>query len=75
MEHEPWIFIAVWCLALLIPFACAIATLLGMRGKTFIPLLRTRDGNGDSHAFMRPIHALTHPPMHRRILWSPSAMS
>ena len=75
MEHQAWTFIAICCLALLIPHASALGTLLGMGEKTFIPLLRTRDANGQSHAFMRMIQMSLHPPIHRRVLWSLSVMS
>lgn len=73
MGHEIWIFIAVWCLTLIIPLAYAIGTLLGMQSKTFIPLLRTRGADGNSHTIMRSIHSPVHSPIQRRVLWLLSA--
>ena len=60
MEHEPWIFIALWSLALLIPLAYACNTLLGLRGKTVIPLLRTRDAAGLTQCLTIPIPSALH---------------
>ena len=67
MEPEPWIFIALCCLTLAVPFGYALATLLGMQGKTVIPLLRTRDAEGHIQVF-------AHPSNQRRVVWSQSAM-
>jgi len=60
MEHEPWIFIAVWCLALLIPLAYACNTLWGLRRKTVIPLLRIRDAAGLSQSLSISIPSALH---------------
>lgn len=75
MEHEPWIFIALCCLALLVPLAYAGATLLGMQGKRYVPLLRMRDAEGATHMLISPVVLHTHPSLHRRFLWSPLTMS
>lgn len=74
MEQGPWMFIGVSCAMLGIPLGYALHTLLGIQGKTVIPLLRTRDAFGHSHAFMRPIRFVSHSSIQRRILWSKSAM-
>jgi len=75
MTQDPWLFIGLLSLSLTVPLAYAGHTLLGLRGKTCIPLLRTRDAAGISHLINRAIPSLSQPPAQRRILWLQSVTS
>lgn len=75
MTQEIGIFIGILSLSLAVPLAYAGHTLLGLRGKTCIPLLRTRDAAGISHLINRAIPSLSQSPIQRRFLWSQSVTS
>lgn len=75
MTQDIGLFIGLLSLSLAVPLAYAGHTLLGLRGKTCIPLLRTRDAAGISHLVNRAIPSLPHPPVHRRLVWSQSVTS
>lgn len=75
MTQDAMLFIGLISLGLAVPLAYAGHTLLGMRGKTFTPLLRTRDTTGISHLLIRAIPPLTQPSFQRRFLWSQSITS
>lgn len=72
MTQEIGLFIGLLSLSLAVPLAYAGHTLLGLRGKTCVPLLRTRDAAGVSHLINRAIPSLSQPPVQRRFLWSQS---
>ncbi|MDP3089902.1 MAG: hypothetical protein Q8N04_04450 [Nitrospira sp.] len=72
MTQEIGLFIGLLSLSLAVPLAYAGQTLLGLRGKTCVPLLRTRDAAGVSHLINRAIPSLSQPPVQRRFLWSQS---
>jgi hypothetical protein len=72
MTQDAGLFIGLLSLSLAVPLAYAGHTLLGLRGKTCIPLLRTRDAAGISHLIIRAIPSLSHSPAQRRFLWSQS---
>ncbi len=74
MIYDPWIFIALCCFALIVPLAYAGATLLGMQGKRYVPLLRSRDAEGATHMLVLTIASLNQPLRQRRFLWSQSVM-
>jgi len=75
MTQEIGIFIGILSLSLAVPLAYAGHTLLGLRGKTCIPLLRTRDAAGISHLINLAIPSLSQSPVQRRFLWSQSVTS
>lgn len=75
MTQEIGLFIGLLSLCLAVPLAYAGHTLLGLRGKTCIPLLRTRDAAGISHLINRAIPSLSQPPVQRRYVWSQSVTS
>jgi len=75
MTQDAGLFIGLLSLSLAVPLAYAGHTLLGMREKTYIPLLRTRDASGISHLVIRAIPSLSQPPAQRRLLWSQSVTS
>lgn len=72
MTQEIGLYIGLLSLSLAVPLAYAGHTLLGLRGKTCVPLLRTRDAAGVSHLINRAIPSLSQPPVQRRFLWSQS---
>ncbi|MBX9660441.1 MAG: hypothetical protein K2X00_17930 [Nitrospiraceae bacterium] len=72
MTQEIGLYIGLLSLSLAVPLAYAGYTLLGLRGKTCVPLLRTRDAAGVSHLINRAIPSLSQPPVQRRFLWSQS---
>jgi len=75
MTQNAGLFIGLLSLSLAVPLAYAGRTLLGLRGKTCIPLLRTRDAAGISHLINRAIPSLSQPPVQRRFVWSQSVTS
>ena len=75
MTQDAGLFIGLLSLSLAVPLAYAGHTLLGLRGKTCIPLLRTRDAAGLSHLIIRAIPSHAHSPVQRRLVWSPSVTS
>ncbi len=75
MTQEIGIFIGMLSLSLAVPLAYAGHTLLGLRGKTCIPLLRTRDAAGISHLINRAMPSLSQSPIQRRFPWSQSVTS
>ena len=46
---ESYIFIFVLCAVLAIPIGIAVHTLLGMKERVFVPILRVRTASGDIH--------------------------
>ena len=75
MTQEIGLFIGFLSLSLTVPLAYAGRTLLGLRGRTCVPLLRTRDAADVSHLINRAIPSLSQPPVQRRFLWSQSVTS
>lgn len=75
MTQDIEIFIGLLSLSLAVPLAYAGHTLLGLRGKTCVPLLRTRDAAGVSHLINRAIPSLSQPSVQRRFVWSQSVTS
>ena len=75
MTQEIGIFIGMLSLSLAVPLAYAGHTLLGLRGKTCIPLLRTRDAAGISHLINRAMPSLSQSPIQTSFPWSQSLTS
>ncbi|ULA63064.1 MAG: hypothetical protein LZF86_100062 [Nitrospira sp.] len=75
MTQDAGLFIGLLSLSLAVPLAFARRTLLGLRGKTCIPLLRARDAAGMSHLVIRMVPSYSHQPVQRRFPWSPSVTS
>lgn len=75
MTQDAGLFIGLLSFSLAVPLAYAGRTLLGLQGKTCIPLLRTRDAAGISHLIIRALPSLSQSPVQRRFLWSPSVTS
>ncbi|MCC6141015.1 MAG: hypothetical protein IT389_10430 [Nitrospira sp.] len=72
MTQDAGLFIGLLSLGLAVPLAYAGRTLLGLRGKTCVPLLRARDADGISYLVIRAISSCSPQPIHRRFSWSPS---
>ncbi|SPP65113.1 exported hypothetical protein [Nitrospira lenta] len=68
MTQDAGLFIGLLSLGLTVPLAYAGHTLLGLRGTTWIPLLRTRDAAGISHLAILAIPSRSQPPIHRRFV-------
>ncbi len=48
---ESYIFIFVFCAVLVIPIGIAVHTLLAMKERVFVPILRVRTETGDIHPY------------------------
>ena len=49
---ESYIFIFVFCAVLVIPIGIAVHTLLAMKERVFVPILRVRTASGDIHSYL-----------------------
>jgi hypothetical protein len=49
---ESCIFIFVLCAVLAIPIGIAVHTLLAMKERVFVPILRVRTASGDIHSYL-----------------------